>query len=107
MNRSAAATVLTAAVLVLAGCGGNSTNSNAPASSPASSTAPAAGAPITGCTETPTEELFVRTLYACDTRATNVYVFDSNDARDNWWKVAESAGTVKDGQGDKWMEVKQ
>jgi len=102
MNKATVVTVLAAAVLMLGGCGG----SKEPAGEAASS-APAAGAPIDGCTETATEELYVRKLYHCDARQANVYTFDSKEARDNWWKVAESTGSMKNTEGDTWMEVKQ
>lgn len=105
MNRSAVVTVLAAAaVLTLGGCGGS--NDKAPAAT-TSASQPAADAPTTGCTLTPSEELYVRKYYVCDSRSTAVYTFDSTDQRDNWWKAASAAGSVKDGQGDLWIEVKQ
>ena len=51
--------------------------------------------------------MYVRKLYECDSRTANVYTFDSKDQRDNWWKVAESVGAVKNTEGDTWVEVKQ
>lgn len=92
---------LAAAVLTLAGCGGQAATNAAP-----TTTAPAATAPTAGCTAEKTEELYVSELYTCAGRATSVYTFASQTARDNWRKAAEQVGSVVVGQGDTWLEVK-
>jgi len=88
-----------AAVLTLGGCGGSGKDDKAAGGS---------DAPTTGCTETKSEELYVKQMYSCADRnpATRVYIFDSTTARDNYWTAAESMGAAKVGEGALWLETK-
>lgn len=97
--RNITAVLAVAAVLTLGGCGGSSDKDDAAGN----------GAPTTGCTETKSEELYVKQMFSCADRnpATRVYTFESTTARDNYLTAAASFGAVnKVGEGDLWIEVK-
>jgi hypothetical protein len=76
------------ALLTLVGCGGSG-----------------AAAPTDGCTETPTEELFVQKMYDCGSDV-RVYTFADNSARDNYKQAATGFGAVVLGEGDRWLKTK-
>lgn len=62
-------------------------------------------APTSGCTQTTTQELFVKNLYRCPDN-TNLYTFDTTKARDSWTQIATNFGIVVVSSGETWLTVK-
>lgn len=102
LTKTAAVVVL--ALPLLAACG--SDKPAAPSTSTSTSGELPVTAPVDGCTETATDELYVAHLFTCD-RGTSVYVFNDATAKGNWWQIASQMGGVKVSEGDTWLEVKQ
>lgn len=72
---------------------------DAPASTPAPS------APIAGCTEVDTKEMYVQHAYACPD-GTRVVTFADESARDDYVRVAEHFGTVVLDFGPTWARIR-
>jgi len=63
-----------------------------------------APAPLSGCVEAPTSELYAQHRYACGD-GTAVYTFADDTARDAWASAAAGIGTVVLARGDGWVKV--
>lgn len=62
-------------------------------------------APIAGCKEVSTEELFVMAKWECPD-GNRVYTFATPEQRTQWREIAEPLGTVVLDQGNLWVKAK-
>jgi hypothetical protein len=67
--------------------------------------ASSASAPISGCSEATTEELYVQHAYTCPD-GTRVLTFATMQARDDYLKVAEGFGAVATDKGATWVRLR-
>jgi hypothetical protein len=96
--------IIVAAIAVLAtGCGGAKAAQGDPLFPAPASSAAQAKAPVEGCKQTTTEELYVQRLYDCGDHL--VYVFADSSARDDWKMAAEHFGTTVQSEGEDWVTV--
>jgi hypothetical protein len=63
------------------------------------------GPPIAGCAVASTEELDVQSLYSCPD-GTRVVTFASEQARDDYLKIAEHFGAVVVEKGSTWARIR-